>query len=131
MSTLQTQLNQLAQNFADAVLDAVRSSPLQDLLGDGRTARNDRSAPQANGSPGPKARRSSGRRPRRSAEDIAKALDQVVALVQKHGDGLRAEQIRDELGLQAKEMPRILKEGFTTKKLKSKGQKRATTYFAK
>jgi hypothetical protein len=31
----------------------------------------------------------------------------------------------------AKEMPRILKEGLSTKKLTSKGQKRATTYFAK
>ena len=31
----------------------------------------------------------------------------------------------------AKEMPRILKEGLATKKLTSKGQKRATTYFAK
>jgi hypothetical protein len=44
---------------------------------------------------------------------------------------MRAEQIRSTLGLQAKEMPRILKEGLSTKKLTSKGQKRATTYFVK
>jgi hypothetical protein len=74
--------------------------------------------------------RSAGRLPRRSAEDIGAALTQVVALVKKHKDGMRAEQIRSELGLQAKEMPRILKEGLSKKSLKAKGQKRATTYFA-
>jgi hypothetical protein len=32
--------------------------------------------------------------------------------------------------MQAKEMPRVLSEGLAKKKLKKKGQKRATTYFA-
>ena len=73
----------------------------------------------------------SGRLPRRSAADIANALDQVVSLVKKDSEGLRAEQIRDQLTLQSKEMSRILKEGLSKKVLKSKGQKRATTYFVK
>ena len=72
----------------------------------------------------------SGRLKRRGPEDIAKELDRVVHLVKKHKDGLRAEQIRTDLGMQAKEMPRILKEGLSQKRLKAKGQKRATTYFA-
>ena len=42
----------------------------------------------------------------------------------------RAEEIRSKLGMQAKEMPRILKQGLAAKKLTSKGHKRATTYFA-
>jgi hypothetical protein len=80
----------------------------------------------------PKApRTASGRLPRRSADDIAAELAKIVALVQKHRDGLRAEQIRAELGLQAKELPRVLKEGLASRALRSKGQKRATTYFAK
>lgn len=58
-------------------------------------------------------------------------LGKVVGLVKKHKDGLRAEEIRTNLGMLAKEMPRILKEGVATKMLASKGQKRATTYFAK
>lgn len=33
--------------------------------------------------------------------------------------------------MQAKEMPRILKEGLSARVLRTKGQKRATTYFAK
>jgi hypothetical protein len=67
---------------------------------------------------------------RRAPEDIAAALDRVVSLVKKHKAGLRAEQIREQLRMQSKEMPRILKEGLSKKKLKSKGQKRATTYTA-
>ena len=131
MSSLQTQLNQLAQSFADAVLDAVRGSPLQDLIGGGQTVRNGRSAPRPDGPSSPRGNRSAARLPRRSADDIAKALDEVVSLVKKHSEGLRAEQIRDQLRLQPKEMPRILKEGLSKKVLKSKGQKRATTYFAR
>jgi hypothetical protein len=55
----------------------------------------------------------------------------VVSLVKRNKAGLRAEQIHNELGLQAKEMPRILREGLEEKALKSKGQKRATTYSAR
>jgi hypothetical protein len=68
--------------------------------------------------------------PRRSPEQIATALDQVVALVKGNREGLRAEQIRAALKMQSKEMPRVLKEGLARKRLKAKGQKRATTYTA-
>jgi Fic family protein len=44
--------------------------------------------------------------------------------------GLRSEEIRRALKLDVREVPRVLKEGLTKKKLRSKGQKRATTYFA-
>jgi hypothetical protein len=71
-----------------------------------------------------------GRLARRSLADIAKALSAVVALVKRNPKGLRAEQIRTELKMDAKEMPRVLKEGLAKKALKSKGQKRATTYTA-
>ena len=54
----------------------------------------------------------------------------MLALVKGKKDGLRAEQIRATLKMQSKEMPRVLKEGLAKKKLKTKGQKRATTYFA-
>jgi hypothetical protein len=57
-------------------------------------------------------------------------VDGIVALLKKHKGGLRAEQLRKELGMLPKEMPRILKEGLAAKRLKAKGQKRATTYTA-
>jgi hypothetical protein len=64
------------------------------------------------------------RLPRRSAEEIAGLLGKIVLLVKTHKDGMRAEEIRKRLGMQTKEMPRILKEGIATKKLTSKGRKR-------
>ena len=77
---------------------------------------------------GPK--KKSGRLPRRTREDIAKALASVVALVKTKKSGLRSEQIQKALKLDKREMPRVLHEGVAKKVLKKKGQKRATTYSA-
>jgi hypothetical protein len=132
---LQSTLYSLAASFTESILDVIRGASLDELLQSKNKARlNGRSSGTASATPsGSAAKRrfqKSGRLPRRSAEDIAKTAGQVVSLVKKHKEGLRAEQIRSELGLQPKEMPRILKEGLAKKVLKSKGQKRATTYFA-
>ena len=136
MSTsLHSTLNDLAASFADSILAAIRGASLHELVSSERPAKASARSPRpaaaavAAAPTSAKRVRSAGRLPRRSAEDIGAALTQVVALVKKHKDGMRAEQIRSELGLQAKEMPRILKEGLGKKSLKAKGQKRATTYF--
>jgi hypothetical protein len=133
MPTLQSTLHDLAAAFASSVLEAVRRSSLQELLSEtGGGPRKGPGRPKAVEAPSEKparAARSSGRLKRRSPEDIAKALDEVVALLKKNKGGLRAEQIREQLGMQAKEMPRVLKDGLGKKAFKSKGQKRATTYF--
>ena len=135
-TSLQSTLNDLASSFAESVLEAIRGISLNELVEGGGSARQSgrpsrSSTPAAAASsPAKRGASSNGRLPRRSQEDIAAALAQVVGLAKKHKEGLRAEQIRAELGLQPKEMPRILKEGLETKALKSKGQKRATTYFA-
>ena len=137
MPTLNSQLEALAHSFVNDVVAAIRGSSLDELLAPGgRTAGNARGtrrvAASTTESPAPKATRPSGRLRRRSAEEIAAAVGQIVELLRKNKDGLRAEQIREKLGLQAKEMPRILKAGLSAPKvLTSKGQKRATTYFAK
>ena len=67
---------------------------------------------------------------RRSPEQIAESLGRIVTLLTKKGEGMRAEHIRDELGLLSKEMPKLLRTGLATKVLKAKGQKRARTYAA-
>jgi hypothetical protein len=132
MPTLRASLEQLAQSFAAAVLEAIRTVPLEDLLSEGGgTPRAPRAgSPRASPSAQPTGRRGGGRLPRRSQADIAKALDQVLALLKTKKTGLRAEQIRVALGVQSKELPRILKTGVASKKLRTKGQKRATTYSA-
>ena len=57
-------------------------------------------------------------------------VDNIVSLLARSPDGLRAEQIRESLGVQAKELPRPLSDGLAAGKLRKSGQKRATTYFA-
>jgi hypothetical protein len=127
MPTLKTQLEALAQKFAADVFEAIRGASLEELFE--RKPGGPRIPPWQR--PGPRPTSKGTRLARRSSDQIAKALDQVVALVKTKKDGLRAEQIRAALKMQSKEMPRVLVEGLSTKKLVSKGQKRATTYFVK
>jgi hypothetical protein len=129
---LQSHISELASSFVDSILEAIRSSSLEELVGGGHAVRDARRAPVSKAAAPRAARASSQQRlPRRSAEDIAKVLEVVVSLLSSRKNGLRAEQIRDELSMQSKELPRILKEGLARKKLRTVGQKRATTYFAK
>ena len=132
----------LARSFAEQVVETIRGASLRELVssgaegntGNGRTARvlaGGGAQPDSPSFPSNKPKGKNGRLPRRSPEQIAKTLDKIVLLVKTHKAGLRAEEIRSKLGMQAKEMPRILKEGLLNKKLASKGRKRATTYTAR
>jgi Fic family protein len=128
-NNLHTHLSDLASSFASSVLQAIKGASLEELLGGSRSV--ERGSPAVRSGSRKATRQSSpGRLPRRSAQDIGKALDGVVTLVKKNKAGLRAEQIRAALGVQSKELPRVLSEGLARKVLKKKGQKRATTYFA-
>ncbi|MDF2694223.1 MAG: hypothetical protein K0S65_2606, partial [Labilithrix sp.] len=71
-----------------------------------------------------------GRLGRRSQADIGQMVDGIVSLLQKHPEGLRAEQIREALACQAKELPRPLADALAEGRISKTGQKRATTYFA-
>ncbi len=136
MSTLKSRLESLAASFASDVVRAIQSASLEELLGEvggakrgpGRPRRA--SAGEAAPVRAPSVKRS-GRLPRRSAADIKATLDKVHGLLKAAKSGLRSEEIRKALKLDVREVPRVLKEGLAAKKLTSKGQKRATTYFAK
>jgi hypothetical protein len=142
MSTLKSSLQSLAAAFAEDVVRAIRGASLQELLGEVAVTRARHAAAAA----APKAASAEpatrpaqapgavlgrrGRLKRRSADDIAVTLDRIVTLLKANPAGLRAEQIRKELGMLAKELPRPLAEGLASKALRKKGQKRATVYFA-
>lgn len=125
MTTLRTRLQDLASSFADDVLAAIRTASIDELTGtkDGRHAATARRG-TGGGNPGA----ANGRLARRSPEDIEKTLGLVVAAL-KVG-AMRAEEIKTKLGIDKRELPRVLAHGLQTKKLKKKGQKRATTYSA-
>lgn len=125
MNSLKSQIADLAESFAQSVIAAIRSASLEEILetSQGRGA--------SRGGVRSVAAKGDGRRVRRSASDIAGVVDAIEQLLAKNPSGLRAEQIRSELGLQAKELPRPLAEGLSQKRFSKEGQKRATTYYAK
>lgn len=131
-STLRQTITDLATTFASGVLDAIRGASLEEILSEtgrkGATPSGGRTVSAAGTS---RAVRPDGRLSRRSEEDIAEVVGKITSLLGKSPDGLRAEQIRDALGLQAKELPRPLAEALRSKQVTKKGQKRATTYFIK
>jgi hypothetical protein len=132
-TNLRSALDSLAQSFASGVLAAIRGASVEDLLAgpSGGKPRPTWDGGTTAGTPGPRAKTAKGGRlARRSAEDIGKAVDQVVALIKKSKTGLRSEEIKKALGLDRREVPRILKTALQAKKLKTKGHKRATTYSA-
>jgi hypothetical protein len=127
MPTLQSTLQNLAQAFADQVFEVIRAASLDELTAGSNGALR-RSYPVST-----RARTSSpklvGRRlARRSSGDIEQTLGLVVAALEP--GPLRAEEITRALGLDKKELPRVIKLGLTSKAIKKKGQKRATVYSA-
>jgi hypothetical protein len=143
-NSLRSTLDSLASNFASAVLNAIKGASLDELVGESAGApRRSPGRPKGSrlraqggggGMPDPlhvsPKKTKGGRLARRSPADIANTLAQIVALVKTKKAGLRSEEIRKALKLDVREVPRVLKEGLAKKKLKSKGQKRATVYSA-
>jgi hypothetical protein len=140
MSNLRHTIETLASHFAASVLDALRSASIDELVdvaGNGGTPRRGPGRPRSeatNGAAHAEPRRAAssrgGRLGRRSAGDISRMIESIVSALSKASAGLRAEQIRDALGVEAKELPRPLAEALSSGLITKTGQKRATTYFA-
>jgi uncharacterized Zn finger protein len=67
---------------------------------------------------------------RRSALAVEAIVDRIVDLLRENKRGLRAEQIRAALDVEAKALPRPLAAALAANKVRTTGRKRATTYFA-
>lgn len=116
-----------------ATLDSARARPGKLPAFNGQKLRTRVGSTKTGGAPAKKPgvpRKPSGRLARRSIEQIDQVVDKVVKLVKAFPEGLRAETIREDLSLEAKELPRVFRRALQKKLLKAKGQKRATTYFA-
>lgn len=129
-----------AEEFADAVASSVlgilRGCTIEDLIG--LAGGDAERAPRASGNgyrPRITARAASkkGKHParaRRTMEDIEALAERIAVAVGRTQSGATAEQIRETLGIERKELPRALREAIKMKLLTKRGQKRATTYFA-
>ncbi len=65
---------------------------------------------------------------KRSPEDIQKLADKFAGFVKKN-PGLRIEQINAKLGTSTKDLVIPVRQLVASKKIKTKGEKRATTYY--
>jgi len=147
MSNLRSTIEDLSSQFAVRIIEALRGASIDELLavagGDLTSGRRPAARPRATGnegggSSGGNARESAGagrrrgrggRLGRRSPDDIARMVEDITSLLAKSNEGLRAEQIREALGVEAKELPRPLAEALSSGRITKSGQKRATTYF--
>jgi hypothetical protein len=130
MSKLRNTIADLAARFAADLVEAMRTMSLDELIAEvgGKRALG---AGRGGAAPVLRGRRGKGGRlARRSAADLAKAVEAIVGLLDKHPQGMRAEQIRSSLGLDAKELPKPLADALAAKRISKKGEKRATTYFS-
>lgn len=135
MSTLRNQIDRLAAQFAGQIIDALRGASLDDLLAIAGGGGRGRGRPAGSGNSGGvdlggRRRGRGGRLGRRTADDIGKMVDGIVDLLARSSGGLRAEQIREALNVEAKELPRPLADALKAGRITKSGQKRATTYFA-
>lgn len=98
----------------------------------GRPAGNAPAKSSAPKAAAPRARKAAqtGGRVRRSAEQIEAAGERIVKHVEGHA-GAKAEEIRAALGLAKNEWTLTIKRLVDDGKLTTKGEKRATQYFAK
>jgi hypothetical protein len=122
--SLKDSIARLAESFATQVLSAIRSASLDDIaaLSGGRAGR----APAAAAAP----RAASGRRPGRPPKiDVSGLSGKVTDLLKGKSEGLRAEQIRDALGVAKNQLVKVITKGLADGSLKKTGEKRATKYF--
>jgi hypothetical protein len=141
MSSLKNALEQLTGRLTAAAV-AASEAAVAELLGELRGATIADIGELIGGSPRPtravSARKSEGRKltkkrrgrlPRRSIDEIMAAVDDVVRLLRKHKMGLRAEDIRVDLSLDKREVPRVLRTAMGAGAIRIlSGQKRSTTY---
>ena len=128
MSDTQQQIRDRIEEFVNQLSQLVRQTALesvQDALGQGAGRRRGRGAGRAAGARG-------GRRKgeKRSSDQIADTTKAVLGYVKKHpGEGVEA--IAKGLSTATKELVLPIRKLVGDRQLKTKGQKRATKYFAR
>ncbi len=140
MPTLHNAINSLASDFAHQLLAALRGASLEEIISETSVGHAPRSGPgrprtrvaSGGGVPVPfrGGKRKAGRLARRSAADIAKTVEKIVALVKANKKGINAEGIKAALKVDRRELPKPLGLALKSKKIRKKGHKRATKYFA-
>ncbi len=130
-SSVESEIESRVAAFVADITSLVQASALEVV----QQALGGAIAPQGRRSTGAKVRVavSAGRRPKgakRDPKDI-EALTEKLASAIKKTPGQRIEQIGKALGTPTKDLALPVKKLIAAKRVSTKGQKRATTYFAK
>ena len=132
---IRDKLQAIAQELIDAVMDATRQEffdAVTEVSSKSNGVHALRSAPAFVEPPVRSARTHKtgmdGRPGRRSTDEIDSMVERVCEVVSRE-PGIRAENIRQELGLDARDLMRPLRLAVQNGRIHSTGQKRATSYF--
>ena len=140
MSTLQSRIQDLSNEFATGVFNLLRGVSLDELTGMAGAPSKHRLRAGAGDTieiddeeevaakPAKKTGKG-GRLARRSEEDINKVVEEILAVVGDHPEGINAETLREELGIDKKELGKPMLVALENGQLRKEGQKRATVYF--
>ena len=115
---LRSTIESLATEFAAGVLAALRSASLEDVLA------------QSQSQPIQTAKRLSTRASKGKSGDPNATINAIVATLRSANEGLRAEQIRGQLGIDKATVTKALTQALVSKVVTKQGEKRATRYFA-
>ncbi len=130
MPNLNATITSLAQNFANQLVEALRSLSLEEILAATGTA-----APKRVGATksATKTATKAASKPQAKATARAGSLsaEAIVAVLKKHKGGLRAELLRRELGAPKPAFNYHVQKAIAAKLVTKRGVKRATTYTAR
>ncbi len=125
MSDFQTEMNRVVADFVAQVTELAKRVAIDTLEGalGGR--------PSSRGGSSFTTRGTAGRRKgaKRTASDLDKLGDDFYSFVSKH-PGMRIEQINKQLDTTTKDLALPIRKMIAEGSLKTKGEKRSTTYFA-
>ena len=125
MSDFQTEMNRVVADFVAQVTELAKRVAIDTLEGalGGRPSNRGGSSFSTRGAAG---RRKGAKR---TATDLDKLGDDFYSFVSKH-PGMRIEQINKQLDTTTKDLALPIRKMIAEGSLKSKGEKRSTTYFA-
>ena len=123
MSDFQNEMNRVVAGFVAQITELARRAAIDTLEGAlGKHSSGGHVAVLRNG-------RGRGRGAKRSSAELDKLGDRFHDFVAKH-PGLRIEQINKQLATSTKDLALPIRKMIADGSLKTKGEKRSTTYFA-
>lgn len=119
MKDFQSELNHVVQGFVSQITELARRAAVDTL---------ESALGRSSGKAG-KLRVTASRGRKRNSTDLERLADSFHGYVAKH-PGLRIEQINKELGTTTKDLALPIRKLLADGDIKTKGERRATTYFA-